>query len=193
MSLKKFENQFLNKTREPISTFETGHEELPVISHGSLIEIRTTPCMKSYNFLYKIVQTQLKTNFCLWVDADHMTDFSLFNNSPNLLISEPNNPRECFNILSEPLLKRLSIVVIHSVMNLLPLKRDYTYLEAQLKDLRSKILPSKCSIIFINPYTSTTYDIFSKYMDVIININKNKGKIVKNTKTLKLYKFNHNQ
>ena len=192
MSLDKFENQFLNKKFKPHCSFETSIKELPILSHNSLIEIRTTPCMDSYNFLYKIVQYQLKENPCLWIDADHTTDFSQFN-LKNLLISQPNSPEECLNILSKPLLKCLSIVVIASVSNLLPLEGDYVYLETQLNELRSKIIGTDCSVIFVNPYTSSTYDIFSKYSDIIININKNKRNIIKNIKTLKLHKFNHYQ
>ncbi len=189
MNLKKFENQFLNKKFKPHCSFKTGIKELPILSHNSLIEIRTTPCMKSYNFLYKIVQTQLKDNYCLWIDADHTTDFKIFDNSSNLLISQPNSPEECLNILSKPLLKCLSIVVIASVANLLPLKGDYTYLEQQLKELRSKISNTNCSIIFINPYMTNKYDIFAKHMDIIININKNISKVIKNIKTLNLFSF----
>ena len=190
MSLDKFENQFLNKKIKPHCCFETGIKELPILSHNSIVEIRTTPCMKSYNFLYKIIQTQLKEYPCLWIDADHTTDFTQFN-LKNLLISQPNSPEECLNILSKPLLKCLSIAVIASVANLLPLEGDYTYLEQQLNKLRSKILGTNCSIIFINPYASSKYDIFSKYSDIIININKNTGKVIKNIKTLNLFSFHY--
>lgn len=189
MNLNKFENQFLNKKFKPHCAFETGIKELPILSHNSLIEIRTNNCTNPYKFLYKIIQTQLEEYPCLWIDADHMTDFSQFNPN-NLLISQPNSPEECLDILSKPLLECLSIVVIDSVTNLLPLEGDYTYLEAQLNDLRTK-LPNNCSIFFVNPYASSKYDIFSKYCDIIIKINKNKGNIIKNIKTLKLYSFKH--
>lgn len=194
MSLDKFENQFLKKTFKPHCTFETGIKELPILSHNSLVEIRTDICMNSYSFVYEIVQTQLNKGYnCLWIDADYMTDFSHFDNLSNLLISQPNSPEEYLDILSKDLLRCLSIVVIGSVANLLPLEGDYTYLEKQLKELKSKISSTNCSIIFVNPYASTTYDIFAKYMDIIININKNKGKLIKNLKTLELFSFNHNQ
>ena len=193
MQIDKFENQFLNKKFKKTCFFETGIKEIPILSHNSLIEFRTTNCAESYNFLYKIVQTQLKENNCLWIDADHMTDFSHFDDLSNLLISQPLSPEECLDILSKDLLKCLSVTVIASVANVLPLEGDYTYLQTQLKDLRTKILDTNCSIIFVNPYTSSTYDIFAKYMDIIININKNKGKVIKNLKTLELFSFNHNQ
>lgn len=191
MTLDKFENQFLKKKIKPYCAFETGHKELPILACRSLVEIRTTPCRNSYNFLYKIIQTQLEEGPCLWIDADHMTDFGIFENKSNLLISQPNSPEECLDILSEPLLKCLRIVVIDSVANVLPLEGGYTYLEQQLNNLRSKISNTQCSIIFVNPYTSSTYNIFAKYMDIILYINNKIGNIIKNTKSLELYKFNH--
>ena len=187
MSLEKFENNFLNKKFKPHCAFETGIKELPVLSHGSMIEIRTN----RYNLLYKIIQTQLYIgNYCLWIDADHSTDFSIFGKSSNLFIAQPNSPEEGLDILTEPLLKCLNIVVIDSILNVLPLEGDYTTLEAKLSNIR-KILPKTCSIIFINPFLTHKYNIFAKYMDIILNINKYTGKVIKDNKTLKLFIFNH--
>lgn len=192
MNLEKFEQQFLKKKIQPHCCFETGIKEFPLISHNSLVEIHITPCIESYNFMYKILQTQLREYPCLWIDADHITDFKHFDDISNLLICQPGSPEECLNILSKPLLECLSLVVVASVANLLPLEGDYAPLETNLNDLRSRIKGTNCSVIFVNPYDINTWDIFADYMDIILDINKKTGKVIKNNKTLNLYSFNHN-
>jgi len=189
MDLDKFENQFLNKKFKKQEVLQTGIKEFPVLSCGSLVEIRTTSCMDSYNFLYRIIQSGLSSGAVLWVDSDHFMDFSKFNND-NLLVAQPNSPEEGLNILTEPLLKCLNIVVIDSVLNVLPLNGDNALIERKINQLRPIL--SNCIIIFVNPLYRK-YDIFAKYMDIIFDVNRYTVKVIKNIKTLELFSFNHYQ
>jgi len=185
MNLKNFEQNFLHKKVKKINTLKTEIPNIPELICPSLIQIHT----KNYNFIYQTIEKELENNYCLWIDTDHCTDFARFN-PKNLLISQPNSPEEALNILSEPLLKCLKIVVIDSVLNLLPLNRDYVWLEKKMGEIRQIMRNTDCIIFFINPYIQNKYDIFEKYMDYIIKIDKNTGKVVKNIKNLKI---NHNQ
>ena len=198
MALKDFENQILKKSKpKEIPVFKTEFLDIPKCSIIELRGLHNSGIVKfSINLLNNI---QNQDGQGLYVDADYNLDHNLINHQTLLL--QPQSPQETFDILSqEPLLKYLSITVIDSVLNLLPLNGDYTQFDQNLKLLREKVKKNRTILIILNPYLSNKANMLSKYTDIIIVMKrvktlkkeiKGQGKILKNLVNLNCEKFDY--
>jgi len=198
MNLKDFENKILKKSKsKKIPIFKTEFLDIP---KGSIIELRGEHKSRIIPFSISLLnQIQNYNEVGLYVDADYSLDINLM--SKEVLLMRPKNSQEVFDVLTQiPLLKSISMVVVSSVLNLLPLNGDYTQLKQNLIKLRKIIHKNKTSIIILNPYISNKYNMFSKYVDMIIVLKKIKtikskiqgeGRILKNNINLNCKKFKY--
>lgn len=198
MNLKDFENQILKKSKsKEIPVFKTEFLDIP---KGTIIELRGSYSSKITNFSINILNSiQNKGEIGLFVDADHSLDYNLIFNET--LLMQPQSPQEIFDVLTQkPLLQCLSVAVVDSVLNLLPLSRDWVQFDKNLQNLRENVKKSNTSIIILNPYISNKTNILSKYTDIIIILRKvrkektgilGEGQILKNLVNLNCKKFEY--
>jgi hypothetical protein len=214
MNLKNLENQFLNKKIKNVSkihcpSFLQDALNSPYLPCNRLIELKgDVGSGKLPLSITALKEAQTEGILAGILDFDNHIDPLIFKkwsiNTDNIIYSNISEPDESFEILFKLLeSKKLSLIIVNSLLSLFPLTYDYQWFRTKLNKLQSLLKTSNCCLIILNPYNNSRYDCLNQYSSIVLSIKKRHrikhkeeilgwnidGKILKNTYNLQLNPF----
>lgn len=187
MILDRFEKKFGKKKQRLIECINTDTVSIPV---GHITEIRGKPASGKVFFSLKLLQSAFKDDYkCVIVDSDHTFDVQLLDvyniNKEKVYIANPLDFIQSFELLFN-LLERKDLgvfIVINSILSLLPQDKQYEQVMANFDHVVKLLQNSKNTVIVLNPYTETRYNLVNDFANFILYLKK-RQQIKKNERIL---------
>ena len=183
--LSKLEDSFLNpKKAKNLSYLATSLMGLRMalqmsgLACGRLLELKGAPLSGKLFFGLQAIKDAQNVGKMGWlIDCDNIADPQLLQefgiNMSDLLYSQPNDSEETFELLYKLLeYNVLDIIVVNSILALFSLTYNYQWFRTKLVKLQRLLKQSKTTIIVINPYNNSRYDILSDFASIIISLKR---------------------